>query len=91
MHPEDIAKTAVITPFGLYEFLHMSFGVKNAAQAFQRLMDTVLQRLDCVFVYLDDILVASASEEEHMREIRIVCGCLSHFGLVARLENVCLV
>ncbi|KAK3735900.1 hypothetical protein RRG08_041086 [Elysia crispata] len=66
MHPDDIAKTAIITPFGLYEFLRMPFGLKNAAQAFQRLMDTVLQDVNCAFVYLDDILIASSSEEEHM-------------------------
>ena len=56
---EDIPKTAIITPFGLFEFLRMPFGLKNAAQAFQRLMDTVCQGLDFAFVYIDDILVAS--------------------------------
>ena len=59
MAPEDVPKTAIITPFGLYEFLRMPFGLKNSAQAFQRLMDGVLRGLDFVFVYLDDILVAS--------------------------------
>ncbi|KAK3789010.1 hypothetical protein RRG08_036148 [Elysia crispata] len=63
MHPDDIPKTAIITPFGLYEFLRMPFGFKNSAQTFQRLMDTVLQGLTCAFVYLDDILVASSSEQ----------------------------
>ena len=38
---DDVSKTAVITPFGLFEFLRTSFGLKNAAQAFKRFMDTV--------------------------------------------------
>ena len=67
--PEDIKKTAVITPFGLFEFLRMPFGLKNAAQTFQRLMDDVCHGLDFVFVYLDDILVRSRSESEHKQHL----------------------
>ncbi|GFR84971.1 Pol polyprotein [Elysia marginata] len=76
MHPDNILKTAIITPFGLYEFLRMPFGLKNAVQTFQRLMDTVLLGLSCEFVYLDDILVASSSDQEHLQDIRSVCSRL---------------
>ena len=66
----DIPKTAIITPFGLFEFLRMLFGLKNAAQAFQRLMDTVCQGLDFTFVYIDDILVASQDVATHKQHLQ---------------------
>ena len=84
---QDISKTAIITPFGLYEYLRMPFGLKNAAQTFQRLMDTVFQNVPCVFVYLDDILIASSSAKQHKDDIRLVCQRLSEFGLVIKLEK----
>jgi len=70
--PEDIEKTAVTTPFGLYEFMAMPFGLKNAAQTFQRLMNKILQGLDFCFCYIDDVLVASSSKEEHKKHLRQV-------------------
>ncbi len=41
MNEEDIQKTAIITPFGLFEFPNMTFGLCNAAQTFQRFIHTV--------------------------------------------------
>ena len=80
--PSDVPKTAVITPFGLFEFLRMPFGLKNAAQSFQRLMVSVLRALPAVFVYLDDILIASATEEEHLSHLRALFARLSQHGLI---------
>nr|CAH8868540.1 unnamed protein product [Trichobilharzia regenti] len=80
--PEDIAKTAIITPFGLFEFLRMPFGLKNAAQTFQRFMDQVTQGLDFVFVYIDDVLIASSSTEEHMQHLSLLFQRFEQFGVV---------
>lgn len=63
--PEDIPKTAVFTPFGLFEFKVMTFGLRNAAQTFQRYINEALRDLDFIFVYIDDILTASTTLEEH--------------------------
>jgi hypothetical protein len=60
VHP-DIYKIAITIPFGLFEFPFMSFGLRNAAQTFQRFMDDILRGLDFCFAYLDDILVFSRS------------------------------
>jgi hypothetical protein len=51
---EDIQKTAIAAPFGLWEFLFMAFGLRNAAQALQRLKDNILMGLEYVFSFLDD-------------------------------------
>jgi len=56
VNEEDIPKTAVTTPFGLFEFLTMPFGLRNATQTFQRLMNGILQGLEFCFCYVDDIL-----------------------------------
>ena len=82
MAPSSIPKTAIITAFGLWEFLRMPFGLKNAGQAFQRLMDGVLRDVPCTFVYLDDILISSKSPEEHHEHLRQVFQLLSSNGLV---------
>lgn len=85
--PEDISKTAIKTPFGLFEYVKMPFGLKNAAQTFQRFIDTVLRGLDFVFVYIDDILIASNSESEHQQQIETVFKRLVDFGLIINQDK----
>lgn len=82
MAPEDIHKTAIITPFGLFEFVKMPFGLRNAAQTFQRMMDSILGDLPFVYVYLDDILIASRSQCDHLSHLRTLFERLSANGLV---------
>jgi hypothetical protein len=85
MHPGDILKTAIATPFGLFEFLRMMFGLRNAGNTFQRLMDRILAGLDFVFVYLDDVIIRSMSE--HLQHVRILFQGLQAAGLVINREK----
>ncbi|BHF77688.1 hypothetical protein SprV_0602079700 [Sparganum proliferum] len=80
--PEDIPKTAVTTPFGLFEFIRMAFGLRNAAQTFQRFIDHVLRGLPFVFAYIDDLLVTSRNEEEHKEHLALVFDRLDKLGVV---------
>ena len=63
----------------------MPFGVTNASQIFQHLMDSVLWDLPFLFVYLDDILVASASKSEHM--VHLFFEWLKEHGLIINLAK----
>lgn len=85
--PDDVEKTAVITPFGLFEFLKMPFGLRNAAQTFQRLIDEVTRDLPFVFAYLDDCLIFSSSEEEHLRHLRILFTRFRDYSIRVNLSK----
>lgn len=65
MATEDIPKTPIITPFGLFEFLRMPFGLENAAQTFPRYIHDVFRGLDFLYVYLYDRLITSSHKETH--------------------------
>ncbi len=87
MATEDIPKTAIITPFGLFEYLRKPFGLKNSAQAFQRLMDIVCQSLEFIFVYIDDILIASKDVESHKRHLELLFERLRQHSLVVNVSK----
>ena len=82
VEPSDVPKTAVTTPFGLFEFVSMPFGLRNAAQSFQRFIDQVLRGLSYTYAYIDDILIASTTKEEHLTHLREVCARLDANGIV---------
>ena len=66
---KDVPKTAVTTPFRLFEFLKIHFGLKNVGATFQIYIDTLLVNVECAFCYLDEIIVASSNESEHAVDV----------------------
>ena len=87
VNPSDVRKTAVITPFGLFLFPRCPFGLKNVGQDFQRLMDRILGDIPHTFVYLDDILIASESVEQHLEDLERVFKILEENGLVVNRKK----
>ena len=87
VRPEDVHKTVVVTPFGLFDLLCLPFGLRNAGQTFQHMMDEILAGLDYCFVYLDVILVASKIVEEHEVHLREVLILLQQHDLVLNVEK----
>lgn len=84
-------KTAFITPFGVYRFKRMSFGLKNASSAFQHLIDRFRAGLGDIraFAHLDDLIILSETFEGHPAELELVLQRLVLFKLrVNRKKSV---
>ncbi len=83
----DHSKTAFCTPFGLFEWKWMPFGLCNAPSTFQRLMERLFgdQQHQPVLLYLDDIIVFSSSVQKHLQRLRTVLGRLGAEGLKVKL------
>ncbi|GFX32467.1 retrovirus-related Pol polyprotein from transposon opus [Trichonephila clavipes] len=65
----------------------MSFGLRNAPSTFQRFINEVLFGLEFVFLYLDDILVASENEEHHKTHLKLVFDRLQKHGLRVNISK----
>ncbi|GFR08593.1 retrovirus-related Pol polyprotein from transposon opus [Trichonephila clavata] len=65
----------------------MSFGLRNAPSTFQRFITEVLRRLDSVFPYLDNLLIALSSEEEHEKHVKLVFDRFQQYGLRINLAK----
>uniref|UniRef100_A0A670HKZ8 Gypsy retrotransposon integrase-like protein 1 n=1 Tax=Podarcis muralis TaxID=64176 RepID=A0A670HKZ8_PODMU len=85
----DEWKTTMFTPLGAFEYLVMPFGLQAGSACFQSFMNHVLGPLlykNCV-AFLDDVLVYSENEEQHVRDVREVLGKLQANQLWVKLEK----
>ena len=79
--------SAFITPFGLFQYEVMPFGLTNAPSTFQRLVNFIIQDLDGVYCYLDDILVTGQTLEEHLSRLKSLFLRLEEAGLTINLKK----
>jgi hypothetical protein len=89
MAPGDEWKTVFQTPWGLFEYQVMPFGLANAPATFQRFIQHVLREyLDvCCFVYIDDILILSRTREQHLLDLTNILQKLRKNSLKASLNK----
>ncbi|KAG6438864.1 hypothetical protein O3G_MSEX000284, partial [Manduca sexta] len=80
---EDQDKTAFITPFGIFRFKRMPFGLRNAPSTFQRLIDKIRVSLENVkmLAYLDDLIIFSVTYEDHLEDLDKVLMKLNQSNL----------
>ncbi|KAI3369216.1 hypothetical protein L3Q82_007450 [Scortum barcoo] len=86
---QDRPKTAFCTPFGLFEFNRMPFGLCNAPSTFQRMMQRMFgdQQGQSLLLYLDDIIVFSSSVKQHLQRLEMVLDQLQQEGLKAKFDK----
>ena len=86
---KDVPNTAFCTHHGHYEFLVMPFGLTNAPSTFQALMNDVFknQLRRFVLVFFDDILVYSATWDEHLRHLKEVLEVLRSHTLHVKFKK----
>src|SRR5579863_2145274 len=85
----DIPKMAFRTRYGHFEFVVLPFGLTNAPATFMTLMNDIFQEYldDFVIVYLDDILIYSRTQKEHLGHIRKVLDILRRHKLYAKIKK----
>ena len=84
---EDIHKTAIATPIGLFEWLRMPFGLMNAAATFQRFVDEILAGIEGVFPYQDDVLAYSKTIERHYEILDKIFKRFEENGIIINREK----
>ena len=80
--------TAIITPVGSFAFKKMAMGLSGAGQTqCCRFSEEVLRGLDFVFAYVDDILIFSRDEKEHVSHLHQVFQRLDRYGLILNKDK----
>jgi hypothetical protein len=88
LHPDSQYICTIVTPFGKYQYLRLSMGISCSPYIFQEKMSDLMQYLDFVQAYLDDLLVISSGTlDDHLEKMEVVFKILSDKGLRVNAEK----
>lgn len=87
---DSIKYTSFVTPLGQFEFTRMPFGARNASSVFQRYINTLFRSLvdsNKILIYMDDIMVATTTLEEHLGILSEVFSIIGKHSLKLKLAK----
>ena len=87
MNAGDIEKTAVATPFGLYEWLYVPFGLDNANATLQRCLANIFLDVECICIYTNAILIFSKDSQRHESHLVRVFDILQDHDLWIAIDK----
>ncbi|KAI3355026.1 hypothetical protein L3Q82_017850 [Scortum barcoo] len=81
LHEDSTKYCTFNTPFGRYSFQRMPFGITSAPEVFHRTMEHILEGIEGVRVYIDDIVLWGSTLEQHNERLIKVLQRIQHYGL----------
>ena len=86
---DSIPKSAIITPWGLYEYLRSNFGLKDAMNVYCRMISSVLNNMksDEVINYVDDSIILGKDFDGHLRNLDKALGAFEKAGLILNIQK----
>ena len=80
-------KSTIVTPFGAYYFNRVPFGISSAPNSYQKAMSAIFEGIQDLFIYMDDLLIYSKSQEDHEKTVEEVLKRLHENGIAISLHK----
>ena len=86
---DDVSKqyTVINTHKGLFRYRRLPFGIASAPAIFQRVMESLLQNIPGVIVYIDHVLTKGKNDEEHLKSLEMVLKRIEDAGMLLKKEK----
>lgn len=87
MAPDDFSKTAITMSFSLFRFFRKPNGMRNSGRKTQGFINGTLHGLDFCHAYIEDLLIASSSPDEHKVHLKSVFQRLAEHGILVNMDK----